>query len=49
MTPSREGSLRRSCLSVPGSSPRMMAKAFQLDADEVALDLEDAVAVGVEG
>jgi citrate lyase subunit beta/citryl-CoA lyase len=35
---------RRSCLSVPGSSERMLAKAPALDADELILDLEDAVA-----
>jgi citrate lyase subunit beta / citryl-CoA lyase len=35
---------RRTCLSVPGSSDKMIAKAKQLPADEVFLDLEDAVA-----
>jgi len=35
---------RRSCLSVPGSSPKMLAKAPGLGADMVFLDLEDAVA-----
>lgn len=35
---------RRSCLSVPGSSPRMLEKARGLAADELVLDLEDAVA-----
>src|SRR5262249_32215103 len=35
---------RRSCLSVPGSSPKMLAKAATLPADEVFVDLEDAVA-----
>lgn len=35
---------RRSCLAVPGSSPRMLAKAQTLPADQVFLDLEDAVA-----
>lgn len=35
---------RRSCLAVPGSSPRMLDKAQGLPADEVFLDLEDAVA-----
>lgn len=35
---------RRSCLSVPGSSLKMIAKAKGLPADEVFLDLEDAVA-----
>lgn len=37
---------RRSCLSVPGSSPKMLAKAPALPADEVFLDLEDSVAPG---
>ncbi len=35
---------RRSCLSVPGSSPKMLGKAPTLPADEVFLDLEDSVA-----
>src|SRR6516164_2909289 len=35
---------RRSCLAVPGSSPRFLDKARGLPADEVFLDLEDAVA-----
>ncbi len=35
---------RRSCLTVPGDDERKLAKAAQLDADEVILDLEDAVA-----
>jgi citrate lyase subunit beta / citryl-CoA lyase len=35
---------RRTCLSVPGSSEKMIAKAKGLAADEVFLDLEDAVA-----
>jgi citrate lyase subunit beta / citryl-CoA lyase len=35
---------RRSCLSVPGSSPKMLAKAPDLPADEVFMDLEDSVA-----
>lgn len=35
---------RRTCLSVPGSNPAMIAKARGLPADEVFLDLEDAVA-----
>ena len=35
---------RRSCLSVPGSSERMLRKAPGLGADELVLDLEDAVA-----
>jgi citrate lyase subunit beta / citryl-CoA lyase len=36
---------RRSCLSVPASSNKMIEKAKGLPADEVFLDLEDAVAV----
>jgi citrate lyase subunit beta / citryl-CoA lyase len=40
----REYRSRRSCLAVPGSSPRFLAKAQGLAADEVFLDLEDAVA-----
>jgi citrate lyase subunit beta/citryl-CoA lyase len=35
---------RRSCHAVPGSSERFLAKAAGLEADEVFLDLEDAVA-----
>jgi len=35
---------RRTCLSVPGSSPKMIEKAKTLPADEVFCDLEDAVA-----
>ena len=35
---------RRSCLAVPGSSPRFLEKAQGLPADEVFLDLEDACA-----
>src|SRR6202521_1785488 len=35
---------RRSCLSVPGSSEKMMGKAPGLGSDMVFLDLEDAVA-----
>ena len=34
---------RRTCLSVPGSNPKMIEKAKGLPADEVFLDLEDAV------
>ena len=36
--------VRRSCLAVPASSERFIAKARGLPADEVFLDLEDAVA-----
>lgn len=35
---------RRSCLSVPASSPRMLDKAATIAADELIVDLEDAVA-----
>ncbi|QFS93055.1 Malyl-CoA lyase [Mycobacterium sp. THAF192] len=35
---------RRTCLSVPGSNPKMIQKAKTLPADQVFLDLEDAVA-----
>ncbi|MBX6357482.1 MAG: CoA ester lyase [Micromonosporaceae bacterium] len=38
------GRPRRSCLAVPGSSPKMLDKAQGLPADQVFLDLEDAVA-----
>ena len=36
---------RRSCLIVPASSPKMLAKAAELPADEIVVDLEDGVAV----
>ena len=39
---------RRSCLSVPGSSEKMLAKAPTLGADEIVIDLEDAVAVAAK-
>jgi citrate lyase subunit beta / citryl-CoA lyase len=35
---------RRTCLTVPGSSDRFIAKARGLRADEIILDLEDSVA-----
>lgn len=35
---------RRSCLSVPGSSAKMLDKARGLGTDEIVIDLEDAVA-----
>ena len=35
---------RRSCLAVPGCSPKMIDKARGLPADQVFLDLEDACA-----
>ena len=40
---------RRSCHAVPGSSERFLAKAPGLAADEVFLDLEDAVAESEKG
>jgi citrate lyase subunit beta / citryl-CoA lyase len=39
---------RRSCLAVPGSSPRFLEKARGLPADQVFLDLEDACAPSVK-
>ncbi|ADB52714.1 HpcH/HpaI aldolase/citrate lyase family protein [Conexibacter woesei] len=39
---------RRSCLSVPGSSEKMLAKAPGLGADELIVDLEDAVAASAK-
>lgn len=39
---------RRSCLSVPGSSASMLAKAPQRGADEIIIDLEDAVATSAK-
>lgn len=44
MTTRRPSRLRRSELSTPGSSPKMITKAAASDADLVFLDLEDAVA-----
>src|SRR3954454_8931781 len=41
---SRPTRARRSCLAVPGSSPKMLGKAQGLPADQVFLDLEDSVA-----
>lgn len=35
---------RRSCLAVPGSSEKMIAKAQTLKSDQIFLDLEDSVA-----
>ena len=40
----RDARPRRSCLAVPGSSVKMLGKARSLPADQVFLDLEDAVA-----
>src|SRR4051795_3761130 len=39
---------RRSCLAVPGSNTKMLGKAQGLPADQVFLDLEDAVAPGAK-
>jgi len=44
LTPERALRSRRSCLAVPGSSPKMIDKARSLPADQVFLDLEDACA-----
>lgn len=44
MMSNRPRRLRRCQLSVPGSNPKMMAKAAGLELDHVFLDLEDAVA-----
>lgn len=45
--------LRRSCLAVPGTNRRMLERAAATEADQVFLDLEDAVApsekVGARG
>jgi citrate lyase subunit beta/citryl-CoA lyase len=41
---SRRPRLRRSCLAVPASNARMMARAAERGADQIFLDLEDAVA-----
>ena len=37
--------VRRSVLSVPGSSDKMISKSLELPADEIMLDLEDGVAL----
>jgi citrate lyase subunit beta/citryl-CoA lyase len=39
---------RRSTLAVPGSNPRMLEKSKGLAADEVFMDIEDAVAPGAK-
>src|ERR1044072_9518582 len=39
---------RRSCMSVPGSSEKMLAEAPLRGADEVVVDLEDAVATSAK-
>ncbi|MEA2370448.1 MAG: citrate lyase subunit beta / citryl-CoA lyase [Solirubrobacteraceae bacterium] len=40
--------VRRSCLSVPGSSERKIQKALTLEVDEVIFDLEDAVVLAAK-
>jgi citrate lyase subunit beta/citryl-CoA lyase len=45
LTIARDFPVRRSELTCPGDSPKMMQKAAGSDADEVIFDLEDAVAV----
>ncbi len=40
---------RRTCLSVPGSNQKMIDKAKGLSADQIFLDLEDAVASDAKG
>jgi citrate lyase subunit beta / citryl-CoA lyase len=40
---------RRTCLAVPGSSEKMLAKAQGLGADEIVIDLEDAVTADRKG
>jgi citrate lyase subunit beta / citryl-CoA lyase len=47
--PARPMRARRSVLTVPGSSARMLEKARGLPADEVMLDIEDAVAPIAKG
>lgn len=39
---------RRAALCVPGSAPAMIEKAYASAADEVVVDLEDAVAIGAK-
>ena len=45
MSPRSRSLPRRTCLSVPASSDKMIAKASTLPADMIFLDLEDSVAV----
>jgi citrate lyase subunit beta/citryl-CoA lyase len=42
--PARPTRLRRSCLAVPGSNAKMLQRAADRGADQIFLDLEDAVA-----
>ncbi len=44
----RAPAARRACLVVPGSAPEKLAKAPGLGADEIVIDLEDAVAAGAK-
>ncbi len=44
MSPDVPTRARRTCLAVPGSSPKMLGKAPGMDVDQVFLDLEDSVA-----
>ena len=46
LTPTRAARPRRTCHAVPASSERFLAKAADLAADQLFLDLEDAVAPG---
>jgi citrate lyase subunit beta/citryl-CoA lyase len=46
LAPTRPARSRRTCHAVPGSSERFLAKAAELTADQLFLDLEDAVAQG---
>ncbi len=39
---------RRSCLFVPARPSRKLEKASEISADEVVVDLEDSVPVGLE-
>jgi citrate lyase beta subunit len=39
----RPNRLRRSCLSVPGSSERLLSKAPTIEVDRAFVDLEDSV------
>ncbi|MCB0917351.1 MAG: CoA ester lyase [Actinobacteria bacterium] len=44
MVDSSSARSRRSCLAVPGSSPKMLSKAKGLPVDQIFMDLEDSVA-----
>jgi citrate lyase subunit beta/citryl-CoA lyase len=47
--PAMPPATRRSCLTVPASSEKMLAKAAALAADEIVFDLEDSVAAAAKG